>query len=87
MRDILGISKCREVARQFVWWLSIDVNNMIETCYVFNKFKAIRKGHLKPTLWPEQPWHTVGMDLFEYGWKSYLLVIDYQSRFPEVVEV
>ena len=65
----LGISKCREVARQSVWWpgLSMDINKMIEACYVCNKCKAIRKEPLKPTLWPEQPWHTVGTDLFEYG--------------------
>lgn len=38
-------------------------------------------------MWPEKPWHTVGTDLFEFEKNNYLLVIDYHSRYPEIVRL
>eukprot|EP00914_Ancora_sagittata_P006444 GHVO01013020.1.p1 GENE.GHVO01013020.1~~GHVO01013020.1.p1 ORF type:complete len:276 (-),score=20.11 GHVO01013020.1:451-1278(-) len=31
---------------------------------------------------PARPWHTLGMDFFEWNGKRYLLVADYFSKFP-----
>ena len=36
---------------------------------------------------PEHPWQTVGADYFTYGGKDYLLIVDYYSKYPELVEV
>jgi len=36
---------------------------------------------------PANPWETVAADLFELKGISYLLVVDYFSRFPEVVKL
>ena len=40
--------------------------------------------HLIPTQLPFLPWEMVGMDLFEFKRRHYLLVIDYFSRYIEV---
>ena len=40
-----------------------------------------------PTPLPEFPWQQVGTDLFELKGQHYLLVVDYFSRFPEVIKL
>ncbi|UYV73615.1 K02A2.6-like [Cordylochernes scorpioides] len=42
---------------------------------------------LIPTNFPTRPWQKIGMDLFKFENKWYLVVIDYYSRFPEVVQL
>ena len=34
--------------------------------------------------YPSQPWERVGMDLFEFEGSTYLIVVCYRSRWPEV---
>ena len=40
-----------------------------------------------PTPLPQFPWQQVGADLFELRGEHYLLVVDYFSRFPEVIKL
>ena len=37
-----------------------------------------------PTEMPERPFQKVRVDLFEFNKKTYLLIVDYFSRFPIV---
>ena len=37
-----------------------------------------------PSVLPDRPWQKIGTDLFELKGKTYLLCIDYFSRFAEV---
>ena len=39
------------------------------------------------TLLPDYPWQVVATDLFELNGDKYLLVVDYFSRFPEVIKL
>ncbi|UYV75549.1 PYROXD1 [Cordylochernes scorpioides] len=36
---------------------------------------------------PTRPWQKIGMDLFKFENKWYLVVIDYYSRFPEMIQL
>ena len=36
---------------------------------------------------PKYPWQVVGTDLFELNRSNYLLVVDYFSRFPEIIQL
>lgn len=42
---------------------------------------------LLPTPLPEYSWQMVATDLFELGRKQHLLVVDYCSRYPEVIQL
>ena len=40
-----------------------------------------------PTALPDFPWQVVGSDLFELKGVHYLVIVDYYSRYPEVVKL
>ena len=40
-----------------------------------------------PTKFPDYPWQKVGTDLFVMNGTTYLLIVDYFSRYPEVVKL
>ena len=40
-----------------------------------------------PSELPEYPWQKVGTDLFHFRGATYLLVVDYFSRYPEIVHL
>lgn len=83
----LGISKCKARARLLVFWpgLNADIESMAQKCAICQKY-AYRQ-QVEPLLMratPVQPWYRVGVDLFQYGGASYLVVYDALSNFPEV---
>ena len=36
---------------------------------------------------PKHPWERIATDLFELNKQSYLLLVDYYSRYPEVIKL
>ena len=76
-----GISKCRERARQSVWWPGINkyIEVMISKCLICCKHKQQNTEPLKPTPFPEYPWQKVATDLFEWKKTTDVLVVDYYS--------
>jgi hypothetical protein len=34
---------------------------------------------------PDRPWAKVGIDLFELAHHDYLVIVDYYSKFPEII--
>jgi transposase InsO family protein len=84
-----GITKCRMRARQSVWWpgISREIEDIVRNCKSCAKEKCNAAEPLIPTPTPEYPWQKIASDLFEYQKKQFLLVVDYYSRFIEVVEL
>lgn len=37
-----------------------------------------------PSSLPSRPWERTSMDLFEYGGRTYLITVDYYSRWVEI---
>ena len=65
-----GITKCRERARESVWWpgLSKQLEDRVHKCPECVKAQTQRAQPLKPTPLPHLPWQVVASDLFE--WKQ-----------------
>ena len=84
-----GISKCREGARQSVWWpgLSKHIEELVQRCPTCCKEQIQKAEPLLTTPLPTLPWQKVAMDIFEWEKGSYLLMVDYYSRFIEVTRL
>ena len=84
-----GVEKCRARVAVSVWWpgVSRDVQKMVQSCQECAKLSLAKKEPLIPTPLPDYPWQLVGTDLFELNQKHYLLVVDYYSRYPEVLQL
>ena len=84
-----GIHKCKERARCSVWWpgINMDIEEYIKKCRVCCQFQRPRFEPLCPSELPDTPWQKVGTDLFEWKQVSYLLVVDYYSRFIEIAKL
>lgn len=82
----LGITKCRALAQSSVWWpnISSEIEEMVKKCSICAKSRPAIKEPLLPSSFPDRPWSRVAMDLFDLRGKTYLLVVDYYSRWPEI---
>ena len=82
----MGINKCRERAKQAVWWpgLSKQIQDMVKNCQTFLKHKVNRPEPLCPTPFLECPWQEVGIDFFQCQLLDYLIAVDYYSWFIEI---
>uniref|UniRef100_A0A8C5D510 Gypsy retrotransposon integrase-like protein 1 n=1 Tax=Gouania willdenowi TaxID=441366 RepID=A0A8C5D510_GOUWI len=84
-----GVVKCRERARQAVWWpgLSNQISELVLKCRQCIQERVNVREPLMPTDLPERPWQKLGADLFTLKDKSYLLLIDYFSRYVKIAQL
>ena len=74
----LGIAKCRQRAREVLFWpgISVDVEQMVTNCSVCADFaKKQPTEPLRSTVPPSFPWQKIGTDLFEFHGEHYLLSV------------
>ena len=83
-----GIQRCRLRAQTLVWWpgISKKISKMIKKCPVCSRDATPNRESLLPTSLPDHPWQMLGSDLIKLNCSSYLLVVDYCSRYPEIVQ-
>jgi len=82
-----GFTKCKERANTGVWWYGIgnDINDIVRNCKHCQVHKsAQRREPLASTELPDGPWQRIATDLFSYEGNTFLIVVDYYSRFLEV---
>ncbi|UYV80797.1 hypothetical protein LAZ67_19001756 [Cordylochernes scorpioides] len=84
-----GITKTRLRTRETVWWpgISEEIAETVRKCSVCIQEAVSKHEPLIPTNFPTRPWQKIGMDLFKFENKWYLVVIDYYSRFPEMIQL
>ena len=65
-----------------------QITQLVQNCRVCAKENRQGKEPLMMSeLPPKYPWQVVGTDLFELNKANYLLVVDYFSRYPEVLQL
>ncbi|XP_075726348.1 uncharacterized protein LOC142768278 [Rhipicephalus microplus] len=82
-----GINRTKALARESIWWpgISADITSLVTNC---EQCASTRVNHAEPlvsTVLPGRPWELVGVDLFHLRSQTFILVVDYHSRYPEVV--
>ena len=84
-----GIERCRARVKMSVWWPGVmqSIAQLVQNCRECAKQAKNKKEPLITTPLPDYPWQLVGTDLFELDKCHYLLVVDYFSRYPEVVKL
>ncbi len=84
-----GIQRCRLRASTSVWWpgISRQIQETVQKCPECVKFSQPHKEPLIASSLPDYPWQRLGSDLFHLNGETYLLVVDYYSRFPEIAQL
>ena len=82
----LGIRKCRERARESVWWpgLNKQIEDMVTTCATCCRERKQNAEPMMSLPLPDRPWQKVATDLFYLNGKEYVLLVDYFSRYLEI---
>ena len=85
-----GINKSRDLAASTVWWPTInqDISDVCQSCQYCEEHRSSKRHEpLMPTPMPEGPWQKLGADICELDKQQYLVVVDYYSRYIEVVHL
>ena len=84
-----GIDRCRQRARISVWWpgISSQIEDWVKNCLHCAECNRPRKEPLRPSELPAYPWQKVGTDLFLLNGATYIVIVDYFSRYPEVIKL
>ena len=89
----LGLNKCRMRAKETMYWLGMNeqLEQLILNCQLCLKYSRSKDKNMPNTALgqkiPSVPWSKVATDRFHFKSKSYLLLVDYTSRFPIVREI
>uniref|UniRef100_A0ABM0M1R1 Uncharacterized protein K02A2.6-like n=1 Tax=Saccoglossus kowalevskii TaxID=10224 RepID=A0ABM0M1R1_SACKO len=73
-----------------MFWLRMnseieEIDSKCSTCMEFRSQRPCEPMILHEI--PDHPWSNIGTDLFEIGTENYLILIDYYSKFPEVIRI
>lgn len=85
-----GLTKCRERYNGAVWWPGIasDVKKLVMSCKHCNIHRPSQNREpLISTPLPDLPWQKLAADLCEFKGRHYLIVIDYFSRWLEILDL
>lgn len=84
-----GITKCRARAKQAVWWpgLSGQIRDLVMNCKPCQIHQVPHREPMRSTPTPDRPWQRVGTDLFTWKGHTYLLIVDYFSRYIEIARL
>lgn len=85
-----GIVKCKQRAREVMYWpgMNSDIEAKIQNCSKCAEVQNQQVSEpLKPTPTPDLPYSVVGSDIFDFESKKYLLMVDYYSKYVDVIQL
>jgi len=86
----MGIEKSKVLTRVCVYWPAIysDIEAEVKQCSICNSYSdANQREPLLPHFVLVHPWEKVGIDFFTLDSKDLLLIVDYYSKYPEVIQM
>ncbi|CAC5361562.1 unnamed protein product [Mytilus coruscus] len=84
----LGMTNCKKRAREVMYWprMNTEVERCVEDCALCASYQNQQPAEpLKPTPTPDLPYMLVGCDLFDFQSKTYILTVDYYSKYIDVL--
>ena len=84
-----GIQRCRLRVSTSVWWPGVakQMDEYIRQCPTCVRMTHQPCEPLLPTPLPKHPWEKIATDLFERKEKHFLVLVDYYSRYLEVIQL
>ena len=85
-----GMEKSKSRLRATLFWPNMNqhVEDMIRQCTICAAHsKSLPKQPMICHDIPDRPWAKLGADLFECHGNDYLIVVDYFSKYPEVIKL
>ena len=82
----LGIKKCIDRANLSYYWPGMrkEITDMVLACYVCQRHQKSQPAEpLMPHVVRGRPWYKIGVDVYHFHNQSFLIAIDYYSRFVE----
>ena len=67
--------------------MSKQLETLVKSCIKCCKTQHQRAQPLTPSELPDLPWQKVGTDLFEWRNDTFVLVVDYYSRYIEIAKL
>ena len=85
----LGLSKCRDRAKQSVWWpgMSTQLADFVSKCQVCVRDKGTATEPMVATEVPDLPWQKLATDFLKFNGSQYLVIVDYYSRYVELLRM
>jgi hypothetical protein len=83
-----GINRTYDRAREILFWpgMSMDIKKMIQNCKVCERYRyANVKEPLIAHEIPKLPFQKIASDILEFGGKSYLVIVDYLTKWLEII--
>uniref|UniRef100_A0A0A9WHB1 RNA-directed DNA polymerase n=1 Tax=Lygus hesperus TaxID=30085 RepID=A0A0A9WHB1_LYGHE len=86
----MSAEKAKSLIRGVLFWpqMSTDIENFVQNCTACIKYKPNQANEpLIPHEIPNLPWQKLSADFFEFDSKSYLVLMDYFSKYIELVQM
>ena len=86
----MGAESCLHRARECVFWskMNAEIKEMIAMCKTCTKFESSQpKEPLMPVETPSRPREKMGVDLFSFDNKDFLLTVNYFSNYWEIAKL
>ena len=83
-----GMEKCKAKARQLVYWprMTADIERTISACDTCAKFQCSpQREPMIPYSIPPNRFEKVAMDIMTWCGQDYLVMVDYYSKYPELL--
>lgn len=83
----MGAESCLRRVRECIFWpgMNAEIKEMIAACETCRKYERSQANQpLMPLKTPSRPWERIGVNLFTFDNKEFLITVDYFSNYWEI---